>query len=132
MQLLLNSPAQIFGIAALIAFLFVFVGGGRTLDIQLHSTYIVLHLSVIALGSALLLGLNAFIYWWLPATTRVPWLTVGHVVLLLVAVFTLLLLAVIFRTLLTEDSAFAKLQRIAFRAIGLLLLGQVLGVANWL
>ncbi|MEL6659385.1 MAG: hypothetical protein AAFP77_22890 [Bacteroidota bacterium] len=132
MELLLNAPEQILGLAALLALLFVLGGKGRTLDIQLHSTYYVLHLPLIAVGFAVILGINSLIYWLLPKTTLVPWLTLGHVVLLLLSMLVLLLLAFFFRTLVVKYSIFGSLQRIILRAVGLLLLGQVLGIANWL
>ncbi len=130
MDWLLNAPEETLCIAGLIALLFLFAGKRRTVDIQWHSTYFVLSLPFMVVVLSFLLGLNSLVYWWLPSAKRMPWLTIGHVGLLILATFALLLLALLFRKLIIR-LGFGRVQNIIFRVLGLLLLGQVLGIANW-
>ena len=132
MSVLLDLPGQILGVAALVALLFILGGKQRVMDIQLYSTYFVLDLPSLALGAALLLGLNALPYWVFPQASWVPWLTVSQVVLLIVSTFALLLIALFFKMLIAKGANFRRIQRLIYRLIGLFLLGQLLGIANWL
>ena len=132
MSELLDLPAQILGVAALVALLFTLGGKQRMMNIRLYSTYLVVHPPLLAIGSALLLGINALPYWWFPQASWVPWLTVGHVILLLVSTLVLLLTTLFFKAVIKKGISFGSVQRLIYRALGLLLLGQFLGLANWL
>jgi len=81
MKIILNKPYKIIWLSIPLVIGLSLIGLNKTIDIQMHDTYLVISLFHVGILFSIILGVIGFFYWLMRKKKLINWMTVVHVII---------------------------------------------------
>lgn len=131
MQTLLNTPHKLTWATILLISIITILAPSKTVDIQMHDTYIVMALLHLGIAFSIILGFIGGVYWLFRKKKLIQWMTFTHLGITLFSFLSISIIALFYQNFARSNPDFFRIiNQLLLTLIPIVLFIQILFLIN--